>query len=141
MSYDLPDSWAGLFDRLAQALGGTGGRVDGVFYETAQAWFREAVTALYEVDSLRDLDRPRRQRAFQRAAATIMVVHEHGELAFTLGVRELLRQCFARTWEGASLEGPPWRLDPNETDRPTYAEWARADDFGPPPSLAPRTVP
>jgi hypothetical protein len=140
VTYDLPDSWASLFDRLAQALGGVAGRVDGLFYEEAQAWYQEAVSVLYGVATLRDLDRATRQRAFQRAAATLLVVQEHGDLAFRFGIRELLRQSFARTWEGATVEGPPWRLDPTETDLPTYADWSAGDEFGTPPSPASQTV-
>lgn len=136
MSYDVLDSWAGLFDRLAQALGGVPGRVDGEAYEEAELWFRQAVSAHFGVDSLRDLDRAGRQRAFQRAAATIMVVGELGELAFRFGIRDELRGAFARTWDGVELEGPPWRLDPSESDRPSFRAHFAEDDFGAPPSAA-----
>jgi hypothetical protein len=145
VTLDLPDTWAGLFDRLAQVLGGAGGRPEGVFYEEAERWFREAVEATYGVTSLRDLDRGERARAFQRACGTLAAVYDACadlgcDLAFTYGSRDVLRRCFARTWGGAALDGPPWRLDPSETDRPTHEEWATADDFGAPPSPEAGTV-
>lgn len=126
---ELPDSWADLFDRFAQVLGGAGGKPEGSFYEEASEWFQQAVEARYGVPSLRDITRQQRQLAFQRATSTLFALYEHGDLAFTIGVRAVIRDCFARTWEGVVLEGPAWSLDPTETERPSHVAWKSEDDF------------
>jgi hypothetical protein len=145
----LPDSWSVALDRLARRLGG--GR-------EAEAWLREAVQALYGVESLHELDRTRRAIAFQKTCGVVLAVEETGwpevvvagatgrvTLWWPCGTidfdpppeepelrprRVRVAEIFARYFGGAALTGPPWRLSPLETDRPTYDEWAATADFG-----------
>lgn len=122
----MPGSWADLFDLLARMFGGG---------EQARAaaveWIRQAVEARYGVRSLRDLDRGRRAVAFQKACGTWIGLWEslEGDLAFYAGQRDLVRDVVARYWDGAVVDGPPWRVAPTEGMRPTYGEWVAAADF------------
>lgn len=61
--------------------------------------------------------------AFQRATTALLAIeNEPGDLAFLVGIRDVLRGHFERSF-GVVLDGPPWRIDPCETDRPTRQEW------------------
>lgn len=143
MSGDLPESWADLFDRFARTLGGVGGAPEGMHYEEAEEWFRQAVEHRFGAPTLRGVDRVARQLAFQRATWTLFALYEEadrlGDLAFVRDLRAVVRGCFARTWDGAVLEGPAWRLGPDEDDRPTWEQMHEpVEDFPSPPAVAVR---
>lgn len=147
---NLPTTWSELLGRLAARL--PGGR------EEAEDWLRSALEARFGVESLHDLDRARRQVAFQKSAGVLLAVEDgdayrdpdefrtfDGELLWLLwsdgtiesavgyepgpGYRARMRAVVARYWDGAVVEGPPWRLSPAEPERPTYDEWAADADF------------
>lgn len=99
----------------------------------AQEWLRQALLATWGVEDPSGLNRPGRSLALQRVIHVVYALEDHelGQmLPFTGdGGRAATREAFARRWGGIALEGPPWRLGPAETDRPTHAEWASSADF------------
>lgn len=113
-----PRTWAEVTQRLAVVLGGAGGEP----YATAEELIREACEATWGVE-LPALSRTYRQVALQRMVSTVIALEAQGELAFTIGLRAIVAETFARFWKGLMLDGPPWRLDPAE-DRPLYECWA-----------------
>lgn len=146
----IPTTWSELLGRLARRL--PGGR------EEAEDWIRSAIAARFGVDSLHDLDRVRRQVAFQKSAGVLLAVEDghayrdpdemrtaDGDLLWLLwadgtlesaaeyeagpGYRSRMRAVVARYWDGVEVEGPPWRLSPAEPDRQTREEWAADVDF------------
>lgn len=134
-----PRSWAELEAGLAYLFGG------GEFgAATAREFLQQAVLARYGVESLFDLPRWQRQVAFQKSAGAALDLQEavEGDLAFyPSGTRRLVREAFARFFDGAVVEGPPWRLDPSELDRPTYEDELAAADFANPPNGGETLVP
>ncbi len=66
-----------------------------------------------------------RALAFQKAAGTLFALEDiadGGMLPLHDDPRSEVRAVFARFWGGVLLDGPPWRLSPNETDRPALAD-------------------
>lgn len=128
-----PANWAAALDRLAYVLGGHGEESRAA----AEEWLRSTIRARYRVGSLYDLDRRQRQLAFQKTCGVVLALEdEPGDLAFTLGLRRIVASTFARYFAGACPEGPPWRIGPDELDRPTYAQWSidQDDDAIPEPA-------
>lgn len=121
----IPGSWTEAIGRMAHLLGGDS------FRDEVEEWLREAVEVTWGVQSLRDLDRQTRQIAFQRTAGVLLYLEaaDVPDYAFMYGQRAAIAAAFARYWGGIALEGPPWRLDPGETDRPTRAQLAASADF------------
>lgn len=116
----LPGSWAEVYERLAQLL---------CDEPAAREWIRQALEATWGVLDPVDLDRARRGLALQKASGVLLALEdEPGDLAFTIGVRAIVRRAVARYFAGHMVDGPRWRLDPSEVDRPTYAETSA--DFG-----------
>jgi hypothetical protein len=112
--------------RLAAVFGGQGGEP----YATAEEWVREACEARYGAD-LPNLHRTRRALALQKTVGTLLALEDEGELVFTIGLRAIVAEKFARFWDGVVLNGPPWRLDPREEDRPLYRTFSGvSSDFG-----------
>ncbi len=65
----------------------------------------------------------RRFEAFQRAQATVVKIEEGMKGGdFPPPSRAEIQAAFAHAWDGAVLEGPSYRLSPDETDRPTREE-------------------
>lgn len=99
----------------------------------AAEWLRQALRAAWGVDDPTGLNRPGRALALQRLIGVVCALEDHelGDmLTFTGdGGRSAVREAFARRWGGIYLEGPPWRLGPDEADRPTYAAWSASADF------------
>lgn len=108
---------------MARLLGGPGRRVE------AEEWLRQAVAAAYGVASLHDLDRQTRAVAFQKASGVLIALCEHdGDLAFEREQRRIVQEVFARFFGGHLVDGPAWRLGPDE-DLPSRAEYEEAADF------------
>lgn len=120
----LPGSWSEVAARLAGLFGGGAGG-DAIAWE----WLHEAVAAVWG-GSGDPADLPSIQRgvALQKASGALLAL-EGDDLAFMLGVRGYVAAVFARYFRGVVLNGPPWRLDPHELDRPTWEEWAASADF------------
>lgn len=142
----LPQTWAEVLDRLSRALGSPETR-------DAEEWLREAVEARWGTSTLHELDRGARQIAFQKASGVLLALEEAGlpdELVDPDGVwprwllyrdgtlepaegyegrRASIQAALARYF-GVSVEGPPWRIGPLETDRPSYDEYAASANFG-----------
>lgn len=104
-------------------------RVLGADPDSAAAWLREAVSASWGHD-LAELPRHIRQVAFQRASGVVLALEDHpDDLAFALDQRTIVAAVFARYFKGVALDGPPWRLSPNE-QRPTFDQWTSSlSDF------------
>lgn len=134
-----------MLDRLAVTIGGRSTPA----HDDAEAWVRSAVEARWGAESLHELDRGVRQIAFQKATGAMLVAEEvgipdragrllfyrDGTIAPAEGEptrRELLGGIFSRYFDGVAVEGPPWRLEPEETDRPTMDEWSASADFDAP---------
>lgn len=121
----IPASWAELLSRLAYVLGGTGEQ----FTAEAHEWARQAVEALYGVPTLASLNNTQRHVAFQRCAGALLALEDDPHnLPFTVGLRVIVQDVFARYLNGARPAGPPWRLDPYETSRQPWTPNAE-DDF------------
>lgn len=145
----LPANWTELLARLAARLGDPeAGRRD------AEEWLREAVEARWGTATLHDLDRTGRQIAFQKASGVLLrledeglpdeLVSADGDLPPMLlyrdgslepldgypGRRAAISATVARYFDGVKVEGPPWRVGPLETERPSYDEYVAAADFG-----------
>lgn len=131
-----PRTWSECLERLAYVFGGHSDES----HATAQEWIEQAVEACWGVRSLHEVTRQRRQIALQRTIGTVLALEDHGEIAFASDLRDITRRAFARYWNGAALEGPPWRLTPLEP-LPTYAEWASAAAFEIASGASPVTVP
>lgn len=136
----LPTSWSALLDRLGRILGP----------DEAEEWLRSAVEARYRVGSLHDLDRVGRQLVFQKSAGVLLLLEDEGvpetltaeggqawllyrdgSLEPALGQpsrRERVARAFARYFDGVEVEGPPWRVSPEE-DLPTRGEYVESADF------------
>jgi hypothetical protein len=135
----LPLTWTEAVVRLSELLSGR---------DEAEEWLREAVAAVYGVESLHDLSRADRAVAFRRTAGAVDALEELGVPLEYLGPsglllldppgtvwlaedgysrRERIVGVLARYFDGAALHGPPWRLSPYETGRPSREEWATAD--------------
>lgn len=150
----IPASWSALLDRLAAILGG---RSEEARAE-AEEWVRGAVLARYGVASLHDLDRVRRQLAFQKSAGALLLLEQDG-VPETLAIdgepawllyrdgtiepaagepsrRGRVAEAFARYFDGVAIDGPPWQLSPEEGGRPTREEWAEPADFPSAPDAA-----
>lgn len=125
----IPKTWTALLDRLAYQLGGRSGS----FEAEAEEWIRTAIDARFGVSSLHDLDRGRRQVAFQKSAGVVLSLESGGgaenEVALELDCRARIQAVFARYFDGVLVEGPPWRLSPAETARPCWEEWRQPADF------------
>lgn len=142
----IPQNWSALLDRFAAILGDRSAEARA----EAEDWVRCAVHARYRVESLHDLDRVGRQLAFQKSAGALLALEEEGvpqtlkaesgqawllyrdgSLEPAVGQptrRERVAAAFARYFDGVEVEGPPWRVSPEE-ERPTYDEWVDSADF------------
>lgn len=119
-----PRTWAESLERLAFSLGGNSPENAA----GAEEWLAQAVEACWGTRDLFALSRPRRQVALQRTVGTVLWLEEQGDLAFRLDAREVVREAFARFWNGAALDGPPWRMTPAEAF-PLWADLAASADF------------
>lgn len=123
----LPGSFAEVRQRLARLFGGGPlGDAD------AAEWLREALSASYAgVEDEGDLPVAQRGLALQRASGALLMLEEHDvpDLAFVFGLRQIVARAFARYFNGLMLDGPPWRLGPDEPDRPLWQDWARGAEF------------
>lgn len=119
---ETPRDWPQMFERFKQVLGGT---------EAAGAdagwWLNEAITSKFGA-RLKDLPQGQQREAWALVGAVVLTDLEeaHGDLSLTTGVRAIVRAAFAARNGGVQLEGPPWRLGPDEPDRPTRDEWESA---------------
>lgn len=120
MRSSLPGSWAEVYDRLGDVLGDD---------RAGREWVRQALEAAWGVTDPVDLDRARRGLALQKASGVVLALEdEDGDVAFRVGVRAVVAGVVARYFGGVAVDGPVWRLDPTEHDRPTAA--AVSADFG-----------
>lgn len=124
----VPRTWAEITSRFAVVLGGSpeGG---GETYATVEELIQEACELRYG-KPLHEVGRLSRQLTLQRMAGVLLLLEdEPADLAFGVAVRAAVREAFAKRWDGITLKGPPWRLDPSETDRPTYRAYMEYADF------------
>lgn len=121
---DLPGSWAEIEVRLAALFGGYDGEA------IAREWIREALEVGFGTsDAAAIRPRSRRATAFQRLSGVLLALEDEGDFTFYIGGRAVVAKTFARYFQGATLAGPPWRLDPTE-DLPSYASLEQTADFG-----------
>jgi hypothetical protein len=122
----LPANWAELEQRLGYIFGGGAGGA-----ATAREILVQAVAGRWQVESLHDLDRLRRAVAFQKfCGMTVALEDEPGDIAFyASGLRELVQRTVARFFDGHTIAGPEWRMDPSETDRPLFSALVTDADF------------
>lgn len=108
-----PKNWNEIRDRLVGHLGE---------HETP-FWVKQALFAAYSMESARELDAESRQEAGERMAAVIFDLDEIGPAGhFPPLTRPVIRDVFARHFDGTALVGPPWRLSDDEAVLPTYDE-------------------
>lgn len=112
----LPKSWAEVYDRLD---------VQWANDHDGPEWVSQAIYAKWGVRDVGDLTRTQRTLAFQRVSGVTVWIEENWpeDLAFMIGNRPWIAAAFARYFDGFVLEGPPWRLDPTETERLVYKAW------------------
>lgn len=119
-----PDSWVGVTAAIAELLAGPESEVS--------EWLRQALEERYGVQDPSEL-RPRpRAVAFQKYLGVLYQLREEsgkGDLAFRLGLRRVICGAFARYFGGVCVDGPAWRLGPDEPDRPRRDEVAASADF------------
>lgn len=111
----MPTSWAEVGARLAWILGGEPGGA-----AAADEWTRQAIEAVYGT-TVYELPASARSVALQKLIGTLYALEDVGSdgmLPLQADVRARVALVFARYWDGHVLDGPPWRLSPNETDRP-----------------------
>jgi hypothetical protein len=118
----VPKTWAELLARFAHVLGGTGPE----FAREAELWVRQATFACWGSASIRELNRQQRALAFQRSAGVVLALEDVPDPAFMPGLRGLVRGVVARYF-GVDVDGPPWRVDPRENDRPSYPDYVAAE--------------
>lgn len=108
----LASSWADWTSRMADL---------GVPAADSAWWLREAAG-----DADRD-DEQVRADLFRRANLLLGQLVEAGEdLTFAPDGRGTVRAAVAAAFDGLVVDGPPWRLAPSETDRPTREEYEEA---------------
>ncbi len=109
-----PTGWKALGDRWAYLFGDPS---DPYALATAQTWMREAAGG-----SIASLDGDEKKRVAVVMTETLLDLEASGvDLALGTGVRHAVQVAFAKYLDGRMLEGPPWRLDPVEADRPPFA--------------------
>lgn len=120
---DTPRTWPSVLERLALTLGSSD--PEGQWWAEAEEWIRQACEARWGADQF-GLSRMQRQLALQKAIGTVLALsEERGDLTFARGLRGIVREAFARFWDGVAVDGPPWLIDPGE-DRPPYRAWLEA---------------
>lgn len=115
----VPRNEAELFQRMSALLGA----------DEAREWLREAVVKWADtqhrvtVSKYTELSTGLKAVVGQKLAGVVLDLEqretETGEdLRMSTGVREKTARAFAARLDGLALDGPAWRLDPDETDRP-----------------------
>jgi len=67
----------------------------------------------------------------QKIAGVLLALEDHpGELIFIRDQREMIAGYFARYLGGVMLDGPEWRMSPDEHDRLTREQMLAEADFG-----------
>lgn len=107
-------SWAELTERLS-ALG--------VLPADTAEWLRQAKeAAALDVES-----EAGKLTMFQCANQMLVAVTLHGDVAFDANPRPALREIVAKAFKlAAEVDGPPWRIGPEELVRPTKDEYDEA---------------
>lgn len=122
-TWNKPTSWTEISARLIDRLGTT----------AAPVWVEEAIMGTYGVPSVKELEGTDVADAAERLAKAIHALDDADTDPFSLTVsqRPAIQAAFAAAFDGTILDGPEWRLGPDETDREPYEEWA-ADPPGEP---------
>lgn len=86
-------------------------------------WFPQLITTLFGEGKQggSDLDNAQRNVLGQKLSTAL---HELETADVTFLDRKTIQAAFAKVADGFVLEGPPWRLSPDEEDKPTEKEWA-----------------
>lgn len=127
-----PASWPEVESLLARLLGG--GEEGSA---AARDFLVSAIRARWRTETLYDLTSAERRIALYALSQAVHELHGlPGDLAFYLGVRQVVAGEIARRLEvdPTLVEGPEYRLGPDEMDRPTYAEWVALADFSSSPA-------
>lgn len=114
--YNWPTGIPEILERLGALIGGE---------KEAAEWLGQAREALFPGVASADMNKDQRRLLFQKLSSVLAQVDSHGvgDLLFDPKLREFLRVAFASRLDGAVLDGPPWRISPDE-DRPLKTEWA-----------------
>lgn len=108
-AWNAPKSWKEIAARLTARLG----------EHAMPVWMEEALLSAYGVARIAELDETMQPDAAARLAEVIRVLDEADADPFDLGVspRPLIQAAFAAGFDGIVLDGPEWRLGPDEHDR------------------------
>lgn len=113
-----PTRWGEALNRFAEATGGNESD-----RAAAEEWLTQAIQATFPGRRwAHELEPEQNTLAFQRFAVVLGRVEHEAPLAFVANQRGIIQDAFMQAW-GVSIDGPPWRLAPHETRRPTYDEW------------------
>jgi hypothetical protein len=120
-----PGSFTETLDRLVIATG-----------HPAEDWTQWWVPQLIEVlvpgkGSTRDMNHDERNLLGQRLSTVVLKLEgDSPGASFPPPTRADLQDAFGVVTGGVQLEGPPWRIGPEENDRPTVQEWAELNKGG-----------
>lgn len=86
-------------------------------------WVAQASAHLFGDVAAADLTRDQRNTLGQKASGAIIALREAADpAAFPPVTRDVVQKAWASVLDGAILEGPPWRMAPDEADRPVQED-------------------
>lgn len=110
--YNWPGSWAELIARLTMNLGAEHDVIE---------WMRQAIQAVYQVDATRELSVAQKNVMFQKMSGVLFTIDQQGgDVVFAPDPRAVVQEAFAKYLDGQILDGPAWRVGPQEKDRAVY---------------------
>lgn len=88
-----------------------------------RVWVAQAATHLCGDVPFQEMTREQKNVLGQKASGAIIALREAADPgAFPPVTRDVVQKAWASVLDGAILEGPPWRMAPDETDRPVREE-------------------
>jgi hypothetical protein len=115
---NAPRNFAEIFERLL-ALGHPA-------EDWADWWIPQAIDHLFQKRSTKELNQEQRSILGQRLGTVVLALEDAMTgVDFPPPDRATIQAAFAGVTDGVELDGPPWRLSPEETDRPTMDEMTK----------------
>lgn len=115
VTWNKPKDWKEISARLAERTG----------EEASREWVAEAVMVGYGKTLVSELEGDMLAEMGERLCRVIHALDDADTdpFALTVSQRPVIQAAFAQAFDGAVLDGPEWRLGPDETDRLTHQEW------------------
>jgi hypothetical protein len=105
--YNFPATWVELTERMGNLLG----------VDEAREWMTQAIEAATGAEKSA-LTTEQRAVAFQKLCGILAALDNDVEGDLRIADRATIAGVFGRFLDGVLIDGPPWRLGPDEADRP-----------------------